>query len=87
MRSILKKSQLDRKQAVFISRIQLWQNTAGAERLRTINSGIEYDINLNGYWIKRRSTAHSLALLLGFEPYDSEQPIKDGTYDRTGQIK
>jgi len=84
--SNLKKSNLDRKDAVFISRIQLWQNTAGAERLRTVTSGIEFDQNLNGCWVRRGSTAHSLALLLGFEPYDNERPIEDGTYDRTGRI-
>lgn len=86
MKSILNKSQLDRKDSVFISRIQLWQNTAGADRLRTMTAGIEYDVNLNGYWIRRKSTAHSLALLLGFEPYDSQRPLQDGTYDRTGRI-
>lgn len=86
MRLLLNKSRLDRKDSVFISRIQLGQNTAGADRLRTVTSGIEYDVNLNGYWIKRKSTAHSLALLLGFEPYDSERPIQDGTYDRNGKL-
>lgn len=87
MKLILKKSQLDRKDCVFIGRIQLWQNMAGAERLKTVTEGIEFDLNLNGYWIRRRSTAHSLALLLGFEPYDIEQPMPDGTYDRTGKIQ
>ena len=86
MISNLKKSDLDRKNSVFISRIQLCQNTAGADRLRTITSGVEFDPNLNGCWIRRGSTAHSLALLLGFEPYDSQRPIEDGTYDRTGRI-
>lgn len=87
MTSNSKKSSLDRKDCVFIGRIQLWQNRSGAERLRTITEGIEYDANLSGYWLRRRSTAHSLALLLGFEPYDNQKHLEDGTYDRTGRIK
>jgi len=86
VRSLLNKFELDRKDCVFISRIQLWQNTAGAQRLKTLNAGIEYDANLNGYWIRRSSTAHSLALLLGFEPYDIKERTPDGKYDRNGRI-
>lgn len=78
---------LNRKDQVFISRINLWRNPQGAERLKTITKNIEYDVNQEGYWIRRGSTAHSLALLLGFEPYDIEVKFEDGTYDRTGRIK
>lgn len=86
MKSILKKYELDRKDAVFISRVQLSQNPAGAVRLRAMTAGIEFDLNLNGCWIRRASTAHSLALLLGFEPYDINERWADGTYDKTGRL-
>ena len=55
---------------LFLSAVRAWSNTAGLDRLKTLNRGIEYDINLQGYWIQRGSTAHSLANLLGFELYD-----------------
>jgi hypothetical protein len=35
-----------------------------------VERGIEYDANLQGWWIERGSTAHSLANLLGFVLYD-----------------
>lgn len=55
---------------LFLSALRCWQNTAGLDRLRTLTRGIEYDVSLQGYWIERNSTAHSLANLLGFSLYD-----------------
>jgi len=55
---------------LFLSYVSAWRNHPGMERLKTLSRGIEYDINLSGYWIERNSTAHSLANLLGFELYD-----------------
>jgi hypothetical protein len=58
---------------LFISRLQLWHNHQAAERLKTIKVGIDYDQNLNGVWVKRGSTAHNLAVILGFAPWDPKQ--------------
>jgi len=55
---------------LFLSSVAAWRNHQGMERLKTVQRGIEYDINLSGWWIERGSTAHSLANLLGFELYD-----------------
>ena len=55
---------------LFLSSLRAWQNTAGVDRLKTLTRGIEYDASLQGYWIERGSTAHSLANLLGFVLYD-----------------
>ena len=55
---------------VFLSRVEAWRDFRGMERLKTIEAGIEYDHNLSGWWIKRNSTAHSLANILGFKLYD-----------------
>lgn len=55
---------------LFLSSLAAWRDTQALERLRTVQRGIEYDINLSGWWIERGSTAHSLANLLGFELYD-----------------
>ena len=55
---------------VFLSRIEAWRDIRAIDRLRTIEAGIEYDHNLSGWWIKRNSTAHSLANILGFKLYD-----------------
>jgi hypothetical protein len=55
---------------LFLSHLQAWRDTRALERLKTLNRGIEYDINLSGWWIERNSTAHSLANLLGFVLYD-----------------
>lgn len=55
---------------LFLSHLQAWRDTSALERLKTVERGIEYDINLSGWWIERGSTAHSLANLLGFSLYD-----------------
>lgn len=70
MKSILNKSQLDPKDRLFLSHLAAWKNTQALERLKTVQRGIEYDVNLSGWWIERGSTAHSLANLLGFTLYD-----------------
>lgn len=77
---------IEKKSSVFLSRIQLKQNPDGCQRLKAITANIEWDNNNGGCWIKSGSTAHSLAVILGFEPYDNK-PIPDGTYDRYGRIK
>lgn len=77
---------MDRNNSVFISRIQLIQNPRGAERLKVVNNNIVWDAKTQGVFIKKNSTAHSLCLLLGFEPY-TNQIIEDGTYDRQGKVK
>lgn len=55
---------------LFLSRIEAWRNHCAIDRLYTVNTGIEYDHNLSGWWIKRNSTAHMLANILGFKLYD-----------------
>lgn len=55
---------------LFLGRVEAWRDFRGMERLRTIEAGLEYDHNLSGWWIKRNSTAHSLANILGFTLYD-----------------
>ena len=77
---------IDRKNSVFISRLQLIQNPRGTERLRVVLNHIVWDDRTEGVYIKKNSTAHSLCLLLGFEPY-TNQIIEDGTYTREGKIK
>lgn len=59
-----------RNDSLFLSRIDAWRDHRALNRLKTLNSGVEYDINLSGWWIRRGSTAHSLANLLGFKLYD-----------------
>ena len=61
----------DRENWMFIDNIQCWRNTQGLKRLQTMKSGFEYDINLSGYWVKKKSTAYTLAVILGFTPHDS----------------
>lgn len=55
---------------LFLSTVQAWRNPDGLHRLRTLSRGIEYDASLEGHWIERGSTAHSLACILGFTLYD-----------------
>lgn len=76
----------DRVNSVFISSLQLRQNPLGAERLRAITKNIYWDDKNQGCYITKNSTAHSLCVLLGFEPWVN-QPIPDGTYDRNGLMK
>lgn len=77
---------MERKNRVFLSRIQLKQNPNGCERLKTITNNIEWDEHSQGCWIKTGTTAHALAVILGFEPYQNK-PIPDGTYNRMGKIE
>jgi len=58
------------RDGLFLSRLDAWRDHRAMERLRTVQRGIEYDANLNGWWIERGSTAHSLANILGFKLYD-----------------
>lgn len=55
---------------LFLSYLAAWRNHQALEKLKTLKTGIEYDINLSGYWIERDSPAHTLANLLGFTLYD-----------------
>ena len=71
---------------VFVSRIQLVKNPSAAERLKTVKT-CEWDAKSQGVYLPRNSTAHSLAVLLGLQIYDSQTPIQDGTYDREGLVK
>ena len=56
--------------SLFLSRLDAWRDFRALERLRSLTSGVEYDINLSGWWIERNSTAHSLANLLGLKLFD-----------------
>lgn len=84
-RIVMKKSQLERRDCVFVSRINLEQCPGSRERL-TVLKNCEYDAETQGYWIKRASTAHSLALLLGLDPYDRNQYQGTGRWNRSGRI-
>ena len=59
--------------SLFLGRLDAWRNTKAMERLKTIEVGIDYDHNLSGWWIRRGSTAHSLANILGFKLYDPKK--------------
>lgn len=63
---------IDRSRDIFLSRLAVWQNRQAWPRMETISTNIEYDPNLSGWWIKRGSTAHSLAALLGFDLWDPQ---------------
>lgn len=81
---------LRKNDSVFISRMQVHKNTS--ENLqRIVDLGAEYEPNMQGYWIKRGSPAHSMAILLGYEFYRSVSEIMrefpDGSYDRNGRIR
>jgi len=76
---------MNAKDKVFISRIQLQTNPKAIERLRTVTENIEWLDDGKGAWIRRGSTAHSLATLLGLEPYDYNLQ-ESGTWDRNGKI-
>ena len=58
------------RQGLFLSRIAATEDPRAFERLQTINCGIDYDVNLSGWWIERGSTAHSLANILGLRLHD-----------------
>ena len=72
---------------VFLSRIQLQSNPQARARLQTVTENIVWDELRNGAWVKRGSTAHSLAVVLGLEPYDIKRRHQDGTYDRHGRVE
>lgn len=55
---------------LFLSGLRCSMNPEAFARLRTVQRGIDYDASLQGYWIRRGSTAHSLANLLGIPLYD-----------------
>jgi len=55
---------------VFLAQTEIDGNPQAARRLQTIQKGMRYDMNLYGFWIKRNSTAHSLANILGFHLHD-----------------
>ncbi len=58
------------RDGLFLSSVAAWRDHRAMERLKTVERGLEYDANLQGWWIERGSTAHSLANLLGFTLYD-----------------
>lgn len=76
---------LTKEDKVFISRIQLLQNPTGVDRLKTMNTHIEWDEKSKGVFIRKNSTAHSVALLCGFEPFTTD-PIANGKYDKKGKL-
>ena len=71
---------------VFLSRMTIAANPKAVERLKTVTENIVWDDLRQGAWIKKGSTAHSLAVVLGLEPYDIKLRHQDGTYDKTGRI-
>lgn len=77
---------MDKRDYVFVSRIQMLQNPYAVERLKTITRNIHRDENSQGMWIKRNSTAHSLAALLGIQVYDYDL-TESGTWDRHGRVR
>ena len=77
---------MNAKDKVFISRIQLQTNPQAIERLRTVTENIEWLDDDKGIWIRKGSTAHSLACVLGLEPYDYNLE-ESGTWDRNGKVK
>jgi hypothetical protein len=74
------------QQKVFVSSIQIRANPKAIERLRTVTEHIEWLEDDKGAWIRKGSTAHSLAMVLGLEPYDYNL-MESGTWDKHGKIK
>lgn len=72
---------------VFLSRLTIAANPNAVDRLKTVKENIIWDESRKGAWIKRGSTAHSLAIVLGLEPYDIKLRHQDGVYDKTGRIR
>ncbi len=70
---------------LFIPNIQFRRLGVNPERFHVFEQGCEFSDNKNGFWIESNSTAHSLALLLGFEPYTELVP-ETATYDRNGRV-
>ena len=61
-------------------------NPQAIERLRVVTENIEWLPDDKGIWIRKGSTAHSLACVLGLEPYDYNLE-ESGTWDRNGRVK
>ena len=55
---------------VFLCQTDIDSNPSAYRRLCTIQRGMRYDMNLYGLWIKKSSTAHNLALILGLPLQD-----------------
>jgi hypothetical protein len=62
---------------LFIDHSQLIQNSSAYVRLLTVQENIRIDLNYQGLWIKRASTAHNLAVLLGFQPQNPREKIRE----------
>jgi hypothetical protein len=62
----LKQQNAARLDYIFVPYFLIINNRLGFERLRTVKKHIFYDRYAEGIWIKRKSTAHSLAIILGF---------------------
>jgi hypothetical protein len=68
---------------VFLGQIEIDNNPRAYQRLCTIDRGMRYDMNMYGLWIKKNSTAHNLAILLGFQlrdPQGAEQQRHSNQY-------
>lgn len=76
---------MNKRDCVFVSELQLRRYPNAKERLQTLPTCIEFASTGRGIWIKRGSTAHSLAVLLGIEPYDYNLE-ESGKWDRNGRI-
>jgi hypothetical protein len=61
---------------VFLAQTEMDANPKATARLYTVQTGMRYDMNLYGLWIKKSSTAHSLANILGLR---LEDPSKSWT--------
>ena len=75
-------------QRVFISRMSLARDPEANERLRySPPEDWEHDPISQGYWVVKGSKTHTLALLLGIEPYHEDSIPKSGVWDRHGRIR
>jgi hypothetical protein len=77
---------MNTQKKVFLSSIQMRANPKAIERLRTVTDNIEWLADGRGAWIRKGSTAHSLACVLGLDPYDYDL-TESGTWDRYGRVK
>lgn len=57
-------------QGLFLSTMAITEDPQAWDKLQTVERGIEYDVNLSGWWIERGSRAHSLANILGLRLQD-----------------
>lgn len=62
---------------VFLGQIEMDRNPEAYRRLTTVQNHMRYDMNLYGMWIKRGSTAHNLAIILGFQLQDDLKSVEE----------